>query len=845
LTEKLNTNNIYSILVKNMMRKMLSAVFVFGLVFTIMTGAVSPRSNGMMSDTCRIGGYVYNSADGITKIRENNTWICNNITVYNVSEYEAGIIDIAINNNDTDHGEDFLEKDKFYFDAGEQWMNWSSGDVLVSVGEANNNGVNYIFLAGAVLEAPPNYFEDTEWEPIPTPIVYAKDDTWINLSIPKFTNPVLASYGRTGTPNVNNTIGFAVYRNGTEHIGNAPYYNETHYFYNDTISSGVVYHYSAAPIAKGNYTTYCKSLLVSSEELSVVLNSPAGGEIWAGGEEHTISYEITGGSPLYNVVLGYSTDGGATYPNTINDEPITHNEEGTYTYTWVPEIDGVAEMVKVRINVTDYALSLVSASSSSNFIVDSTAPTIKSTIPAAGGSVSISKRVIVVFSEKMNKTATVSAFSISPNPGGWAWTWNDSSMKGTHNPFIFDTIYTATISTAAKDLAGNYLAEDYSWNFTANMSVCLNSPVLGDVWTGGVEHGINYTVSGGVPDYEVKMYYSHNGGDWSFIAFDNRTEEGTYEYLWACPSIDSETVNMKIILVDANETESIDTSGNFEIDSTAPYIITYTGNDTYITTTESIMVVFSEKMNKASAESAFSLKDADDVDVNGTFSWNENVMSFVPDENLTSNMNYSATINTNATDKSNPGNHLVLDVSWSFIAVEGSGDIIVGSPIISPSPEKGKTSTITVTVSNTGPEAFNISGHLTVKFYASRDGKTWTPIATKYIQNIWEGNSSSAYTTFTFDDYGEYYFLVEVTSNNPADTFPGGEKTGRASASVNIPKPAEEIGAGPYTLIALMVVIVIIVAALILLNLKKKGGLTLKEKEEEETEEGGEEKGEE
>ncbi len=384
-------------------------------------------------------------------------------------------------------------------------------------------------------------------------------------------------------------------------------------------------------------------------------------------------------------------------------------------------------------------------------------------------------------------------------------------------------------------MAGNYLDKNYNWSFntSTSMSVTIFSPSEGDIWTGGgIIHSVEYDITGSVGTYDVVVECSIGGGEYQELNITTQVEEGLHNFSWSLPSVDSTNVNLRINVTDINGVFSSDIV-KFEIDSTAPWIVTYTGNDTYITTTESIMVVFSEEMNKASAESAFSLKDADDVDVNGTFSWNENVMSFVPDENLTSNMNYSATINTNATDKSNPGNHLVLDVFWSFIAVEGRGDLIVGSPIIFPSPEKGKTSTITVTVSNTGPEAENLSGFLTVKFYASRDAGFSEDdlIYTGYISNIEENNSDSASTLFTFDDYGEYYFLVEVTSTNPADTFPGGEKTGRASASVNIPKPSEEIGLGPYTLIALMVVIVVIVAAMILLSLKKKGELTLKEKE--------------
>jgi len=844
-----------------MMRKMLSAVLIVCLVFTVFLGASSRGEWGLYST--RVCGCASDSDDGMAKIYDDGNWSCTNITVYFFSMLlgmtmdeavmDEAVMDEAVDDETTDHGTDYENAD-FAFDPG--WR--EEHDNCIAVGYAYAGERNYVFITNFTYEyivpgvnGRAYYLGScvpTKWELVPTPIIYAKGDNWINITIPKFTNPT----------NLNNTIGFAVYRNGTERIGNATDYNETHYFYNDTpVSSGMVYHYSVKPIAKGNYTTYGSSLLASSEKLSVVLNSPTtGDEIWAGGSSHDIEYTITGGSPPYNVVMSYSTDGGATYPNTINDEIITHNEEGTYTYPWVPEIEGVAEMVKVRVNVTDYALSPVSASSSSNFVVDSTAPTIESTIPSAGGSVSISKRVTVVFSEPMNKTAAQSAFSISPNPGGWFWTWNDAgdTMTGTHNDFVFGTTYTATITTAAKDLAGNPLAKDkdYSWNFTANMSVCLNSPSYGDVWTGGVEHGINYTISGGVPDYEVKIYYSYNGGNWSFIAFDNRTEEGTYEYLWSpCPSIDSKTVNMKIIIVDGNGTESVDTSGNFEIDSTTPTIIAYSGNDTILPVTASITVWFNEEMNTVSvgigavqAGDAFGLfEEGNSTKVAGSITWNEDkdTMTFKPDANLTENIKYTAVINTNAKDKSYPGNSLTLNVSWNFTAVKGRGDFAVDFdyPL---SPEKEETYSLTVTLYNTGEKSENVSGALTVKFYASRDGKTWISIdGEQPISNIEKNKTGFASVSYTFNDYGAYYFLIKITSDNPTDLFPNGENTYATSASVNIPSPSEEIGPGPYTLIALMVVIVVIVAAMILLSLKKKGELTLKEKTKEEKEEESEE----
>ncbi len=839
-----------------MMRKMLSMILIACLFFAVLLGVGSQGEWGLY--TTRVCGVVSDSDDGMAKIYDDGNWSCANITVYYIiTDDKIGEVceGFAVDTADTDHGMDYEDAD-FAFDP--EWTEEHNN--CVAVGYAYAEGRNYMFITNFTYKyvvpvaGKPYYLgrgDPTEWEPIPTPIVYAKGDGWINITIPKFTN----------LANSKNVVGFAVYRNGL-FIGNAISSNTTHYFYNDTnVSPTAGYYYSVAVIAKGNYTTYGKSPeenLQEGEPLQVTLNSPTGGEIWTGLSPynvHSIKYTISGGSPPYGVVLSYSTAGGAEGTFTTIDE-ITHNEEVTdYSYDWsVPKND--SDKVTVRINVTDYADTPVSDSSGGigNFIIiDSTAPEVDMTRcrPPPDGSVSINRPITIVFSEPMNDTSpyhvTHSAFSISgetyPDPGGWGWTWNDAGdeMTSTHNDFVFGENYTITITTAAKDLAGNYLVEDYSWNFTANMNVCLNSPIGGDVWTGGVAHGINYTILGGAPDYEVKIYYSYNGGDWSFIAFDNQTEEGTWEYLWEdCPSIDSETVNMKIVVVDYNETESIDTSGNFKIDSTAPWIITYSGNDTVITTIEHIMIVFSEEMNKTSVESAFSLKNASGS-VTGSFSWDTSAskkygttMYFTA---VLASGDYTAEINENAADRSVSGNHLTL-FNWSFTAVRGKGDLFVHFDYPS-LPEKGKTYQISVTVSNIGPEAENLSGFLTVKFYASRDTEFSEEnlIYTGYISNVEENKSGSESTTFIFDDYGNYYFLVEITSTNPTDLFPDRENTYATSASVNIQEPTEEIGPGPYTLIALMVVIVVIVAALILLSLKKKGELTLKEKTKEEKEE--------
>jgi hypothetical protein len=70
-----------------------------------------------------------------------------------------------------------------------------------------------------------------------------------------------------------------------------------------------------------------------------------------------------------------------------------------------------------------------------------------------------------------------------------------------------NTVYTATITTGAKDLAGNTLAADYSWSFTTGTMITdFENFALGDVngqfgWTSGViGHGPS-----AVPIFDVKV----------------------------------------------------------------------------------------------------------------------------------------------------------------------------------------------------------------------------------------------------------------------------------------------------------------------------------------------------
>ena len=85
-----------------------------------------------------------------------------------------------------------------------------------------------------------------------------------------------------------------------------------------------------------------------------------------------------------------------------------------------------------------------------------------------------------------------------------------------------------------------------------------------------------------------------------------------------------------------------------------------------VETGSALTVAFSEPMNRANAEAAFSLAPSaqQTSPVAGTFAWNGNAMTFRPSAPLGTGTPYTAVVRTGATDAA--GNSLAGEVVWSF-----------------------------------------------------------------------------------------------------------------------------------------------------------------------------------
>jgi len=105
---------------------------------------------------------------------------------------------------------------------------------------------------------------------------------------------------------------------------------------------------------------------------------------------------------------------------------------------------------------------------------DVTPPTVSSVSPTADATdVAVASRVGVTFSEAMDSsTITTTSFTVGSASGSVAYDSDtytaiftpDANLEGS-------TTYTATLSTAITDAAGNPLASAYSWSFTTVQTV--------------------------------------------------------------------------------------------------------------------------------------------------------------------------------------------------------------------------------------------------------------------------------------------------------------------------------------------------------------------------------------
>jgi hypothetical protein len=202
--------------------------------------------------------------------------------------------------------------------------------------------------------------------------------------------------------------------------------------------------------------------------------SPAGKESWTHGTEHTIRWDII---PTGGITPPFVTD---LYYRIKNEEYIIqkgiHSSNfGIVTFNWyIPYMKFLDDNEKVQIIA--YVRDKNNNSSikkSNSFEIDPISPAVDmARVKPTPGAVNVKliDKIIIQFTEKMNTKSVEQALSIEPALKDVNYKWDARKKKLTisHAGFSYETTYTCTLKTDAKDISepGNNLTREYKWYFT-------------------------------------------------------------------------------------------------------------------------------------------------------------------------------------------------------------------------------------------------------------------------------------------------------------------------------------------------------------------------------------------
>jgi hypothetical protein len=180
---------------------------------------------------------------------------------------------------------------------------------------------------------------------------------------------------------------------------------------------------------------------------------------------------------LKEFVSGNSVPGAVTLVDaTANFNPDSNLAPNTkYTST----ITTAAKDLAGNALATDFVWSWETGTTA-----DTEAPTVSSTNPAnAATDVAINRKIAATFSEAMDAaTITTATFTVTaPGPTPVAGTVTSAGSVATFTPasnLAVNTVFTATITTGAKDLADNALAVNKTWSFTSGATADTTAPTV-------------------------------------------------------------------------------------------------------------------------------------------------------------------------------------------------------------------------------------------------------------------------------------------------------------------------------------------------------------------------------
>lgn len=199
---------------------------------------------------------------------------------------------------------------------------------------------------------------------------------------------------------------------------------------------------------------------------------------------YTVTWTSVEGANCYKLM---EIESGTPYIYETTSSDQFEKSDGKYTYKVQASDEGICPPTFWEDNWSDPKY----------IIVDTEDPSVIDHTPT-GNDVPLNTQITVTFDEEMNKSATEEAFFTLPQISGTeSWSGNKLILTPDSNLDEGET-YTAKVSNAAKDLAGNTLSM-YEWSFTTTVyatDVNITSPHDGDDFIQGDSITIQAVVTG-------------------------------------------------------------------------------------------------------------------------------------------------------------------------------------------------------------------------------------------------------------------------------------------------------------------------------------------------------------
>lgn len=289
---------------------------------------------------------------------------------------------------------------------------------------------------------------------------------------------ITASFSKVMNPLTMNSATFLLSDGTTPISGTITYSGNTAAFkpsvlllpntlYTATITTGV--RDSSGNATASNYTwTFRTGVLLDAIRPTVIATDPTNGTLSVPvNKVLTATFSENMDSTSINTTTFLVKNGSATIPGTV-----------TYSgrvATFVPTSNlasGTLYTGTITIGARDVVGNTLAVDYNWNFTtIDIIKPTVLSTDPTNGATnVPLNKVITATFSEDMDPSSISNASFLVKNgstnvPGTVTYTGRVATFVPTNN-LANNTLYTGTITTAAKDMVGNTLATDYSWTFT-------------------------------------------------------------------------------------------------------------------------------------------------------------------------------------------------------------------------------------------------------------------------------------------------------------------------------------------------------------------------------------------